>query len=73
MKKTGAGGEIYSSEYGYSVGKSYGIDIEEKLTSMLSNELAKEIDKQIFRSLGIELDKNKRRKKSIQKIFKFSV
>jgi hypothetical protein len=72
-KKTGAGGEIYSSEYGYTDGKSYGINVEEQLASMLSNELAKEIDKQIFRSLGIEIDKNERRKKSIEKIFKISV
>lgn len=47
----------------------YGLDIEDELTSMLSNELSKEIDKQILRSLGIESKKD-RRKTSIENIFK---
>jgi hypothetical protein len=47
---------------------SYGYDIENELTKMLSEELAKEIDKEILRSLGLD-PRNKRRKKSIQKIF----
>lgn len=50
----------------------YGQDIESELTKMLSEELAKSIDKKILRRLGIEPDKNKRRKNKIQKVFKFS-
>lgn len=52
---------------------SYGLDIEEELTSMLSDHLAREIDKDILRNLGIEPDRNKRRINSIKKIFKYSV
>ena len=48
----------------------YGKDIEEKLTSMLSEELSKEIDRSILRTLGLEPDRWKRRKNSINKIFK---
>lgn len=51
---------------------SYGIDIEDKLTSMLSEELAKSIDKEILKTiLGDDYYRNKRRSKSIKKIFKF--
>lgn len=46
----------------------YGIDVQDKLASMLSEELAKSIDREILKGLGIELDKNKRRKTSIDKI-----
>lgn len=45
--------------------KHYGIDAEEKLISMLSEELAKSIDKEIIRGLGFEPELNKRRKKKI--------
>jgi hypothetical protein len=48
----------------------YGKDIEAELTSMLAEELANQIDKEILRSLGVEPDKNKRRKNKIDKIFK---
>jgi hypothetical protein len=51
------------------ISSSYGVDIEEQLTSMLSEELAKSIDREILTSLGIELDRWKRRKTSIGKIF----
>jgi hypothetical protein len=37
---------------------------------ILVEHLAREIDKDILRSLGIEPDRNKRRKNSINKIFK---
>jgi len=47
----------------------YGKDIEDQLTSMLSEELSKSIDREIFKSLGIELDRCQRRKTSIGKIF----
>ncbi len=50
---------------------SYGIDIENELTSMLSEELAKSIDAEILKSiLGDDYYRNKRRGKSIKKIFK---
>ena len=58
-KKTGSGGS------------SYGLDIEEQLTNMLSEQIAREIDRDILRSLGLEPDRNKRRKVSINKIFNF--
>jgi hypothetical protein len=48
----------------------YGKDIESELTKILSEELAREIDREILKSLGIEPDRNKRRKKSINKIYK---
>lgn len=47
----------------------YGTDIESELTKILSEELAKSIDKDILRGLGIEPDRNKRRKNKINKIF----
>lgn len=64
----------YKMEKNYiqDIGSSYGVDIEDKLTSMLSEELAKEIDKDILRGLGLEPDRNKRRVNSINKIFKSS-
>lgn len=51
---------------------TYGIDIVDQMTSMLSEELAKEIDRDILRGLGIEPDRWSRRKNSINKIFKSS-
>lgn len=51
---------------------SYGLDIENELTSMLSKHLAKEIDKEILKTiLGDDYYRNKRRAKSIKKIFKY--
>lgn len=49
---------------------SYGKDIESELTKILSEQIAKEIDRDILRGLGIEPDRNKRRKISINKIYK---
>lgn len=69
-KKTGAGGEIYSNPESDKLSEHYGIDVVDQITSMLSDELAKSIDRDILRSLGIEPDRNKRRKNSINKIFK---
>jgi hypothetical protein len=51
------------------IGSAYGRDVEDELTSMLSEELSKSIDREIFKSMGIELDRFKRRKTSINKIF----
>lgn len=47
----------------------YGKDIESELTKILSEKLAKEIDREILMSLGI-LEKPMRRKNSINKIYK---
>jgi predicted HAD superfamily phosphohydrolase YqeG len=47
----------------------YDVDIESELTKILSEQIAKEIDRDILRGLGIEPDRNRRRKKSINKIF----
>ena len=68
--KTGAGGEIYSNPEADKLSEHYGIDVVDQLTSMLSDEIAKGIDRDIIRSLGLEPDRNKRRKNSINKIFK---
>lgn len=48
---------------------SYGNDIESELTKILSEQLAREIDKEILRGLGLEPDRHKRRKNSINKIY----
>lgn len=51
--------------------QTYGIDIEAQLTSMLSEQLAKSIDSEILKNiLGDDYYRNKRRSKSIKKIFK---
>ena len=70
IKKTGAGGEIYSNKTADQLSESYGIDAADELTKLLSEELAKEIDKEILRGLGLEPEKNKRRVNSINKIYK---
>jgi hypothetical protein len=70
--KTGVGGEIYSNPESDELSKHYGIDIADQLSAMLSNEIAKSIDKEILKSLGWEPDRNKRRKNSINKIFRAS-
>ena len=49
------------------------IDAEAELTALFSEHIAKSIDREILRYIGIEPDRNKRRKNSINKIFKFSV
>ena len=50
------------------IGYAYGEEIKDKLVSYLSEELAKNIDKEILRSMGFEPDRNKRRINSIKKI-----
>jgi hypothetical protein len=49
----------------------YGLDVAAELTKILSEQLAKEIDKDILKGLGLE-SRNKRRKNSIDKIFRSS-
>jgi hypothetical protein len=68
--KTGAGGEIYSNPEADKLSSHYGIDVADQLSAMLSAEIAKGIDREILKNLGIEPDRNKRRKNSINKIFK---
>ena len=68
--KTGAGGEIYSNPEADRLSSHYSIDVVDQLQSMLSDEIAKGIDREILKSLGLEPDKNKRRMNSINKIFK---
>ena len=67
--KTGAGGEIYSNPEADKLSEHYGMDIVNQLESMLSNEIAKSIDKEILKSMGI-YSRNVRRMNSIAKIFK---
>lgn len=69
MKKTGAGGEIYSNTESDKLSEYYGIDIADQLSAMLSDEIAKSIDKEILKSMGI-YSKPVRRMNSINKIFK---
>ena len=68
--KTGAGGEIYSNSEVDKLSSNYGLDVADQLSAMLSDEIAKGIDRDILRSLGLEPDRNKRRINSINKIFK---
>ena len=71
MKKYKVKGLVVDSDNTIS---PYGVDIESELTKILSEQcptlgtvLAN--DRDILRGLGIEPDRNKRRKKSINKIF----
>ena len=69
--KTGAGGEIYSNPEADKLSENYGIDVSDQLQSMLSDELAKSIDREILKSMSI-YSRNVRRMNSINKIFKSS-
>lgn len=68
IKKTGAG-SIYSNKTADRLSESYGIDVVDELSKLLSDQIAREIDKEILRGLGLEPEKNKRRKKSIYKVW----
>jgi hypothetical protein len=70
MYEKGAGGEIYSNKTADRLSNQWGVDVADELTKLLSEELAKEIDKEILRGLGLEPEKNKRRINSINKIYK---
>jgi hypothetical protein len=67
--KTGAGGEIYSNPEADKLSNHYGIDVADQLSAMLSDEIAKSIDKEILKSMGI-YSRNVRRMNSIAKVFK---
>jgi hypothetical protein len=62
-------GQIYSNPEVDKL-RNQCLDIEEQLTKMLSEQWQKEIDRDILKSLGLEPDRNKRRKNSINKIYK---
>ena len=66
MKNYKVKGVIVDSENTVS---PYGKDIESELTKILSEQIAKEIDREILNSLGI-VEKPMRRKNSINKIYK---
>ena len=68
IKKTGAGGEIYSPPPG-TIQESYGIDIEDQLSSILSKQISNSIDVEILKTLGV-LSTPERRKRSLNKIYK---
>ena len=70
IKKTGAGGEIYSNKTADRLSNQWGVDIADELTKLLSEEWVKQIDKEILRGLGLEPEKNKRRINSINKIYR---
>lgn len=67
INKKGSGGEIYTPPTG-SIQESYGIDIENELSSMLSDEIAKSIDSEILKGL-FEKAKPVKRRSSIDKIY----
>jgi|688.fasta_scaffold2245220_2 hypothetical protein len=64
MKKTGAGGEIYSHPEVDKLSGQYEIDVVDELSKILSEQ----IDKEIISSLRLE-HKKYRRKNSIKKIY----
>jgi hypothetical protein len=61
---------FYTPPEGSNIEESFGIDIEEQLTKMLSDELAKSIDRDILKNLGVWLNEgiNHKRKRAIEKI-----
>ena len=71
IKKTGAGGEVYSNPEADKLSSHYGMDIADELSKMLSDELTKSIDMEILKNMGI-YSRNVRRMNSINKIFKYS-
>ncbi len=68
--KTGAV-EIYSNETADRLSEHYGLDVADELSKMLSEQIAKEIDREVLKSMGIYA-RNIRRMNSINKIFKSS-
>jgi hypothetical protein len=68
IKKTGSGGEIYSTPPG-TIQESYGIDIEDQLSAILSQQIANSIDAEILKTLGV-LSTPEKRMRSLNKIYK---
>ena len=68
--KKGAGGDIYSNKTSDRLSNQWGVDVADELTKLLSEQIAREIDMEILRGLGLEPEKNKRRVNSINKIYK---
>lgn len=66
--KTGVGGDIYTPP-SVTIQESYGLDIENQLSSMLSDEISKSIDAEILKGL-FENAKPFKRRNSIDKIYK---
>jgi hypothetical protein len=69
IKKTGAGGEIYSNTEADKLSECYGVDIADELSAILSAEIANSIDVEILKSLEV-LSTPERRKRSMNKIYK---
>lgn len=69
IKKTVGGGEIYPNSTVDRLSSGYGKDISDELSAMLSEQIAKSIDAEILKSLGV-LSIPERRKKSLNKIYK---
>ena len=67
-KKTS--GEIYSNSTADGLSSVYGIDISDKLSTMISDELTKSINSDILETLQ-NLGLQERRKNSIRKIYGF--
>jgi hypothetical protein len=65
-KKNRSGGEIHSNP---ELIESYGIDIEDQLSAMLSQQIANSIDVEILKSLGV-LSTPEKRMRSLNKIYK---
>ena len=63
--------EIYSKTEADRLSEHYGNDVSYELNKMLSEQIAKEIDREVLKSMGIYA-RNVRRMNSINKIFKSS-
>jgi hypothetical protein len=62
---------IYKPPEGSDIAKDYGIDVEDQLLKILSDELSKSIDKDIMNILGNYINPiNETRKRKIEKIRK---
>lgn len=69
IKRVGAGGEIYSNPEADKLSESYGVDVADQLSAMLSQQIANSIDAEILKKLGV-LSTPEKRKRSLNKIYK---
>lgn len=69
IKKTGAGGEVYSNPEADKLSEGYGVDIADQLSDMLSQQISNSIDAEILKSLGV-LSTPEKRMRSLNKIYK---